>query len=331
MRRREFIALFGSAAATWPLRARAQQPERMRRIGVLMGWPESDSEAQAQIAAFRDGLQKLGWMEGRNILIETRWATPTNAAAMQRFAKELAALQPDVILASTTPTTTALLQQTRTIPIVFATVGDPIGSGFVTSLSRPGGNVTGFSTFEVSLGGKWLELLKEIAPRVARVALLFNPATATYAEPYLNSFKTAAASVGVEAIDAPVHDRSEFESVVAAQAREPDGGLVVIADAFTSAHRVEITSLAARYRLPALYPWRHFAEVGGLLSYGTDLIDNFRRAATYVDRILKGENQSELPVQAPVKFELVINLKAAKALGLTVPSSLLATADEVIE
>ena len=184
---------------------------------------------------------------------------------MQRFAKELAALQPDVILASTTPTTTALLQQTRSIPIVFATVGDPIGSGFVTSLSRPGGNVTGFSTFEVSLGGKWLELLKEIAP--ARVALLFNPATATYAEPYLNSFKTAAASVGVEAIDAPVHDRSEFESVVAAQAREPDGGLVVIADAFTSAHRVEITSLAARYRyrLPAFYPWRHFAEVGVVL------------------------------------------------------------------
>jgi putative ABC transport system substrate-binding protein len=257
MRRREFIALFGSAAATWPLRARAQQPERMRRIGVLMGWPESDSEAQAQIAAFRDGLQKLGWMEGRNILIETRWATPTNAAAMQRFAKELAALQPDVILASTTPTTTALLQQTRTIPIVFATVGDPIGSGFVTSLSRPGGNVTGFSTFEVSLGGKWLELLKEIAPRVARVALLFNPATATYAEPYLNSFKTAAASVGVEAIDAPVHDRSEFESVVATQAREPDGGLVVIADAFTSAHRVEITSLHARSRASGSGAWAH--------------------------------------------------------------------------
>jgi putative tryptophan/tyrosine transport system substrate-binding protein len=331
MRRREFITLLGGAAIAWPLRARAQQPERMRRIGVLMGWPESDSEAQAQIAAFRDGLQKLGWMEGRNILIETRWATPTDAAAMQRSAKELAALQPDVILASTTPTTTALLQQTRTIPIVFATVGDPIGSGFVTSLSRPDGNATGFSTFEVSLGGKWLELLKEIAPRVARVALLFNPATATYAKPYLNSFKTAAASVGVEAIDAPVHDRSEFESVVAAQAREPDGGLVVIADAFTSAHRVEITSLAARYRLPAFYPWRHFAEVGGLLSYGTDLIDNFRRAATYVDRILKGEKPSELPVQAPVKFELVINLKAAKALGLTVPSSLLATADEVIE
>jgi putative tryptophan/tyrosine transport system substrate-binding protein len=331
MRRREFTTLLGGLAFAWPLAAHAQRPERMRRIGVLMGWPESDSEAQAQIAAFRDELQKLGWMEGRNILIETRWATPTDAAAMQRLAKELAALQPDVILASTTPTTTALLRQTRTIPIVFATVGDPIGSGFVTSLSRPGGNATGFSTIEVSLGGKWLELLKEIAPRVARVALLFNPATATYAEPYLNSFKSAAASVGVKAIGAPVNDRSEFESVVAAQAREPDGGLVVIADAFTSAHRVEITSLAARYRIPALYPWRHFTEVGGLLPYGTDLIDNFRRAATYVDRILKGENQSELPVQAPVKFELVINLKAAKALGLTVPSSLLATADEVIE
>jgi putative tryptophan/tyrosine transport system substrate-binding protein len=257
MRRREFTTLLGGLAFAWPLAAHAERPERMRRIGVLMGWPESDSEAQAQIAAFRDELQKLGWMEGRNILIETRWATPTDAAAMQRFAKELAALQPDVILASTTPTTTALLQQTRTIPIVFATVGDPIGSGFVTSLSRPGGNATGFSTIEVSLGGKWLELLKEIAPRVARVALLFNPATATYAEPYLNSFKTAAASVGVKAIGAPVHDRSEFESVVAAQAREPDGGLVVIADAFTSAHRVEITSLHARSRASGSGAWAH--------------------------------------------------------------------------
>jgi putative ABC transport system substrate-binding protein len=332
MRRREIIALVGGAlVAAWSSATRAEQAERTRRIGVLMGWPESDSEAKAQIAAFRDGLQKLGWMENRNALIDTRWASPSDAAAMQRLAKELAALQPDVILASTTPTTTALLQQTRTIPIIFATVGDPIGSGFVTSLSRPGGNATGFSTVETSIGGKWLELLKEIAPRVARVALLFNPATATYAEPYLNSFKSAAISFAVVAIEAPVHDRSDFESVVAALAREPDSGLVVMGDAFTSAHRVEITSLASRYRLPASYPWRHFAEVGGLLSYGVDLADNFRRAATYVDRILKGEKPSELPVQAPVKFELVINLKTAKALGLTVPDKLLALADEVIE
>ena len=303
----------------------------MRLIGVLMGYAESDSEGQAQIAAFRDGLQKLGWMEGRNTRIDTRWATSADAAAMQRFAKELVALQPDVILASSTPTTTALLQRTRTIPIVFATVGDPIGSGFVASFPRPGGNVTGFITVEGSMGGKWLVLLKEIAPRVNRIAFLLNPATATYAESYLNAFKAAAASVVVEAIVAPVHDRSEFDTVIAAQAREPNSGLIVIADAFTVAYRVEITSLAARYRLPAIYPFRLFAEVGGLLSYGVDLTDNFRRAATYVDRILKGEKPSELPVQAPTKYELVINLKTAKALGLDVPLFLQQRADEVIE
>ena len=303
----------------------------MRLIGVLMGYDESDSEAQAQIAAFRDGLQKLGWMEGRNTRIDTRWATPIDAAAMQQFAKELVALQAEVILASTTPTTAALLQQTRTIPIVFATVGDPIGSGFVASFPRPGGNVTGFVTIEGSLGGKWLELLKEIAPHVKRVAFLLNPATATYAKSYLNAFKAAAASVAVEAVAAPVHDRPEFDTVIAAQARDPNSGLIVLADAFTVAHRVEITSLAARYRLPAIYPFRLFAEVGGLLSYGVDLTDNFRRAATYVDRILKGEIPADLPVQAPTKYELVINLKTAKGLGLTIPSLLLATADTVIE
>jgi putative tryptophan/tyrosine transport system substrate-binding protein len=333
MRRREFITMLGGVASPvlWPLGARAQRPERMRLIGVLMGYSENDSEGQAQIAAFRDGLRKLGWTEGSNIRIDTRWATPTDAAAMQRFAKELVALQPEVILASTTPTTTALLEQTRTIPVVFATVGDPIGSGFVASFPRPGGNVTGFITVEGSLGGKWLELLKEIAPRVNRVAFLLNPATATYAESYLNAFKAAAASVAVEAIVAPVHDRSEFDTVIAAQAREPNSGLIVIADAFTVAYRVEITSLAARYRLPAIYPFRLFVEVGGLLSYGADLTDNFRTAATYVDRILKGEKPSELPVQAPVKFELAINLKTAKALGLDVPLLLQQRADAVIE
>ena len=331
MQRREFITLLCGVAVAWPPAALAQQPERMRLIGVLMGYAESDSEAQAQIAAFRDELQKLGWMEGRNTRIDARWAEPTDAAAMQQFAKELVALQPEVILASSTPTTTALLQQTRIIPVVFATVGDPIGSGFVVSFPRPGGNVTGFITVEGSLGGKWLELLKQVAPHVDRVALLLNPATATYAESYLNAFKAAAASVGVQAVAAPVHDRSEFDAVIAAQAREPNSGLIVLADTFTVFHRVEITSLAARYRLPAIYPFRLFAEVGGLLSYGVDLTDNFRRAATYVDRILMGEKPSELPVQAPTKFELVINLKTAKALGLDVPPSLLATADEVIE
>jgi putative tryptophan/tyrosine transport system substrate-binding protein len=331
MRRREFITLAASAGVVWPLAAWGQRPERMRLVGVLMGYAESDSEAQAQIAAFRDGLRKLGWIEGRNIRIDTRWTTPTDPAAMQPFAKELIALQPDVILASTTPTTTALLQQTRMVPIVFATVGDPIGSGFIASFPRPGGNVTGFATFESSLVGKWLELLKEIAPRVNRVAFLFNPATATYAESYLNAFKAAAASLAVEAIAAHVHDTSEFESVIAAQAREPNSGLIVLGDAFTNAHSVDITSLAARYRLPAIYAWRLFAEHGGLLSYGVDLNDNFRRAAIYVDRILKGEKPSELPVQMPVKFELAINLKAAKALGLDVPLQLQQTADTIIE
>ena len=335
LRRREFITLLCGAAAApstlWPLAARAQQPDRMRRIGVLMGFAESDSEAQAYFAAFREELQKLGWTEGRNIRIDTRWAA-ADAEAIQRFAQELVALQPDLILSQVTLTTAALLQQTRTIPIVFAMVADPVGSGFVASLSRPGGNATGFASNEGSMSGKWLELLKEIAPRVARVAMLFNPATAAlFAEYYLNPFKAAAASFAVEAIAAPVRDRSELESVVAAQARESNRGLIVIPDAFTNAHRAEITSLAARYRLPAVYSSRQFTELGGLLSYGFDRLDNFRRAAIYADRILKGEKPSELPVQAPVKFELVINLKVAKALGLDVPLHLQQRADEVIE
>ena len=260
-----------------------------------------------------------------------RWATADDAEARQRFAKELVALQPDLILSNNTPTTAALLQQTRAIPIVFATVSDPVGSGFVASLARPGGNVTGFQTAVGSLAGKWLELLKEIAPSANRVAVLFNPATAPYAEAYLSPFKAAAASLAVDAIAAPVRDMSELESVVATQARAPNGGLIVMPDSFTDVHRAEITSLAARYSLPAVYPRRIFAELGGLLSYGIDQFDNYRRAATYADRILKGAKPSELPVQAPVKFELAINLKTAKALGLDVPSTLLARADEVIE
>jgi putative ABC transport system substrate-binding protein len=329
MRRRTFISLVGGAA-TWPLAARAQQPERMRRIGMLMGYAENDSEAQAWIAAFREGLQKLGWTEGRNIRVDTRWAS-ADAEAMQRFAQELVALQPDLILSATTPAVAALLQQTRTILIVFALVADPVGSGFVASFARPGGNVTGFVIVEGSLGGKWLELLKEIAPRVVRVAMLFNPSTALYAEFYLNPFKAAAASLGVEAITAPVHDMSELESVVARLAREPNSGLVVIPDSFLNLYRAEVTSLAARYRLPAVYPYRDFTELGGLLSYGTDRLDNWRRAAGYVDRILKGEKPADLPVEAPSKYELVLNLKTAKALGLDVPWILQQRADEVIE
>jgi putative ABC transport system substrate-binding protein len=331
MRRRDFISLLGGAAVAWPIAARAQQPERVRRIGVLMGYPENDLEGTAFFAVFREGLDRLGWVEDRNTRFDTRWATADDAEARQRFAKELIALQPDLILSNNTPTTAALLQQTRAIPIVFATVSDPVGSGFVTSLARPGGNVTGFQTAVGSLAGKWLELLKEIAPSVSRVAFLFSRATASYAEAYLNPFKAAAASLAVEAIAAPVRDISELESVVAAQARAPSGGLIVMPDSFTDVHRAEITSLAARYSLPAVYPRRIFAELGGLLSYGVDQFDNYRRAASYVDRILKGERPSELPVQAPIKFELVINLKAAKALGLDVPVHLQQRADEVIE
>jgi putative ABC transport system substrate-binding protein len=296
-----------------------------------MASAENDQEGQARVAAFREELQKLGWAEGRNIRIDYRWTTADDAASIQRFAKELVALQPDLILSNNTPTTAPLLQQTRTIPIIFALGADPVGSGFVASVPRPGGNVTGFMVMEPTMAGKWLELLKEIAPRIARVAFLFNPATATYANDFLKHFKAAAASFGVEAITAPVRDRPDLESVVTAQAREPNGGLIAMPDPFLLAHRAEITSLAARYRLPAVYPFRFFAELGGLLSYGNDLIDNFRSAATYADRILKGAKPSELPVQAPVKFELVINLKTAKALGLDVPLHLQQRADEVIE
>ncbi len=295
LKRRKFITLLGGAAA-WPLAARAQQAERVRRIGVLTAYSESDPEAQARVGAFREGLQKLGWTEGRNIRIDARWAT-SDSALMQRFAEELVALQPELILSSSRPTTAALLHQTRTIPIIFAIVADPVGSGFVASFPRPGGNVTGFTDIQPTIAGKWL----------------------------------AAASFAVEAIAAPVRDRSDLNSVIAAQARAPNGGLIVMPDAFIVTHRAEITLLAARYRLPAVYSYRIFTDAGGLLSYGSDLVDNFRRAATYADRILKEAKPSELPVQAPVKFELVINLKTATALGLDVPWFLQQRADEVIE
>ena len=330
MRRREFLGVLGGGAAAWPLAARAQQGERIRRIGVLMSFAESDPQAQAWVAAFREGLQQLGWAEARNIAIDIRWAT-TDMAVIQRSVKELVALQPDLVLSSSTPTTAALLQQTRTIPIIFATATDPIGSGFVASLNRPDGNVTGFVLFESTMASKWLELLKEISPRINRVVFIFNPTTAPYAEKYVNSFKGAAASFAAQAIVVPVQDKSELESVVAAHAREPNSGMIAMPDSFIAAHRAEIISLAARHRLPAVYPYRSFTDFGGLLSYGSDMRDNYRRAATYADHILKGAKPSDLPVQAPTKYELVINLKTAKALGLTVPPTLLTRADEVIE
>jgi len=329
MRRREFM-LVGAATAAWPLGAHAQQGDRMRCLGILMVGAESDPQYQTDVAVFREGLQKLGWVDGQNIRIEVRWAG-FNAETMRRYAKELIALQPDLILSNDTPTTATLLQQTRTVPIVFATVADPVGSGFVASFARPGGNATGFAVYEASLGGKWLELLKETVPSVSRAVVIFNPATAPFADNQLKSINNAATTFGVEVSVAYVHDVSELETVVATQAREPNSGLIVLNEDFMIAHRVEIISLAARYRLPAVYPFRFFAELGGLISYGVNLNDNFRRAVSYADRILRGAKPSELPVQAPVKFELVINLTTAKALGLTVPPTLLGRADEVIE
>jgi putative tryptophan/tyrosine transport system substrate-binding protein len=328
MKRRELIALVCGAAA-WPLAALAEQAERMRRVGVLMAYAESDQEAKTRVAMFRERLQELGWTDGRNIQLNICWAT--GSEKISRFAQELAASQSDVILSSTTPTTKALLRQTRTIPIVFATVADPIGSGFVTSLPRPGGNTTGFTNIEGSMAGKWLELLKQIAPRVDRVALLFNPATAPYAQIYIDPFRNAAAALAVEAIVTPVGDTSELEAAVAALASAPNGGLMLMPGPFMSNRSEQITMLTARHRLPAVFPFRYYAELGGLLSYGSDQHDNYRRAAAYVDRILRGDKVGELPVQAPVKFALTINLRTAKALGLTFPPELLAQADEVIE
>ena len=331
MKRREFITLLGGAVAAWPIAAPAQQPERVRRIGVLMGVVEGLPVYRANLGALREGLQTLGWTDGRNVRIDTRWAAPGNVEALQLGAKELVAMQPDLILSHTTPTTATLLQQTRSIPIIFVFVTDPLGSGFVASFSHPGGNVTGFIVVEPGVAGKWLELLKEIAPRVSRVAFLFNPTTAPYAEYFLKPFKAAAESFAVEAIAAPVRDTSELASVIGIHAREPNGGLIVMPDTFTETHIREIISLAASNRLPSVYPFRYWAELGGLLSYGVEQTDNFRRAATYADRILKGTKPSDLPVQGPVKLTLTINLKTAKALGLDVPWFLQQRADEVIE
>ena len=262
--------------------------------------------------------------------IDYRWGA-LNAESRRQFAKELVAMQPDVIFSQNTPTTATLHQQTQTVPIVFVLVSDPIGSGFVTSFPRPGGNITGFIAMEATVAGKWLGLLKEIAPHITRVIFLFNPTTAAYFELYLNPLKAAAQSYGVEVIVAPVHDPSELETVVALNAREPNGGLIAMSDAFLNVYRNEVTSLAARYRLPAIYPYHYFFDVGGLMYYGPEMVDQYRRAASYINRILKGEKPAELPVQAPTKYELAINVKTAKALGSTVPPTLLARADEVIE
>lgn len=326
MRRRQFISLLGAAAAL-PLATRAQQ-QRVRHIGILTSSDEGDPEAQAGIAAFRDGLTKLGWVEGRNLAIDIRW-TKADAELLNRSAQDLAALQPDLILTSSTPAARVMLQQTRTIPVVFVLAADPVGSGFVASLPKPGGNATGFTPIVGSLGGKWVELVKQIAPDIGRINLIYNPPSAPFIDAYLGSFKAAAAALSLEASVTPVQDIHEVEAQVSASGT--NSGLVVIPDAFTVGHRAEIAALTDRYRVPAVFWSRSFAELGGLLTYGPVLVDEYRRAAAYADRILKGEKPSELPVQTPVKFELVVNMKTAKAFGLTVPEKLRALADDVIE
>jgi putative ABC transport system substrate-binding protein len=330
MRRREFIALFGVAALAGPRAARAQQADRVRRVGVLMSRAAGDPEEQARFAGFLQGLQKLGWTDGRNVRIDYRWAA-ADADRSRTYAAELVALAPDVILASGSASVAGLLQTTRTVPIVFVNVIDPVGAGYVARLARPGGNATGFTAFEYSLSGKWLELLKEIAPNLTRIAILRDPALAAGIGQFAAIQAMAPSSFGVELSPIDVRDGGEIERDVATFARESNGGLIVTGSSSAAVHRELIVMLAARHRLPAVYPFRYFVTSGGLISYGPDPIDVFRRAAGYVDRILKGEKAADLPVQAPTTYELAINLKTAKALGLTLPPSLLARADEVIE
>ena len=329
MQRREFITLLGGAAVAWPRAARAQQADRMRRVGVLWNLAADDPEGQARQRAFLQGLQELGWTDGRNMRIDYRWAGG-DADRFRRYAAELVALAPDVILASASQSVAALLQTTRTVPIVFGSIIDPVGAGFVARLARPGGNATGFTLYEYSLSGKWLELFKEIAPNLTRIAILRDPALAAGIGQFA-AIQGASSSFGVELSPIDVRDAGEIERDVVAFARESNGGLIVTGSSGAVVHRELIIMLATQHRLPAVYFSRFFVTSGGLISYGPDPTDQFRRAAGYVDRILKGEKAADLPVQAPTKYEMAINLKAAKAIGLTVPPSLLARADEVIE
>jgi len=326
--RREFITLLASTAA-WPFAAHARHSERMRRIGVLMGLVANDPEAHSRVAVFENGLRELGWVKGRNLSIEYRWAGDGNG--LRDHVAELLAMEPDLILANTTPVTAALQKQSRTVPIVFAQVSDPVGQGLVSNLAHPGGNLTGSTSFEFSIGTKWLEALKQTAPHVTRVLLMFNPQSAPFADLFLGPVEAAAPNLSVASIRAAVCDPADVDRMFDALAREPNGGLIVLPDISMTNYREAIVALAARHRIPAIYPFRYFAMSGGLMSYGTDLAEVSWRAATYVDRILKGEKPGDLPVQAPTKYELVINLKTAKALGLDVSPTLLALADEVIE
>jgi putative ABC transport system substrate-binding protein len=329
IRRREFVSLLGGAAA-WPLMARAQQPERMRRVGVLLGLTSDDPESAARIAAFAQGLQEAGWSVGRNIRIEYRWGAG-DASRLRRDAAELISIAPDAILASSSPAMAAVLQQApRTVPIVFVAVTDPVGAGLVASLGRPGGNITGFTVFEYGLSGKWLELLKQIAPKVTRAAILRDPAIASGIGQYA-AIQSIAPSLGMELSPVGVEDADAIERAINEFARGPNGGLLVTASPLTAVHRALIIALAAKHRLPTIYPFRYFVTSGGLISYGPDLVEQHRLAASYIGRILKGEKPADLPVQNPTKYELVINLKSAKTLGLDIPASVYARADEVIE
>ena len=328
-RRRAFIILLGGAAAAWPLVAGAQQAERMRRVGVLMSLSESDPEARAWVTALKEGLQRLGWEQDRNVRIDYRWSAGDDQR-LRTYAAELVGMAPDVIFAGVTPALAALHQQTRTLPIVFVQVSDPVKLGFVASLAQPGGNMTGFATFEHPIGGKWLELLKDSAPGRTRVAVIFDSQVRSQ-PPYLQAIEAAAPSFGVQLTLADVHNAAEIERAIDAFAQQPNGALLVVPNPLTILERDRIIMLAARHRLPAVYPYRFFAGSGGLMSYGIDLADQYRRAASYVDLILKGAKPGDLPVQLSAKFELVVNLKTAKALGLTIPEPFLQHADEVIE
>jgi putative tryptophan/tyrosine transport system substrate-binding protein len=330
MKRREFMTLLGGATVAWPLAAHAQQAAGTRRVGVLMNLSEKDLEAQRLVTAFREGLAQLGWIDGGNLRMDYRWASG-DVGRIRTLAKELVELSPDIIVGYATPSVVALQQETRSIPIVFLSVTDPVGQGLVASLANPGGNITGFAVFEFSLGAKWMEALKQIVPGLRRVTTIFNPKTAPYYALYVRAIEKAASSYAVEPIVVEVHDDAEIEHAISTLAGEPDGGLIVMPDSFNMVHRRTIIEVVDRYRLPAMYYFPFFAADGGLISYGPDEIDMFRRTAGYVDRILKGAKVGDLPVQQPTNFRLVINLKTAKALGIDVPASLLARADEVIE
>jgi ABC-type uncharacterized transport system substrate-binding protein len=330
MRRREFIAGLGSAVVARPLAARAQQPERLRHVGVLMNVVQEDPGGAADVMAFRQGLAELGWIEGRNIHIEFRWPGG-DIDRVQTFAKELVGLRPDVLIGRSTPTTAALKQETATIPIIFVNVPEPVEQGFVQSFARPGGNITGFTNFEASIGGKWLQLLKEVDPRIARVAVIYNPQTAPFAGLFLRSVESAAPTFAVEAVAMPIQSDADIETALSMFATQPSSGLIAIPDSFTGQHRDRIIALAARYRLPALYAIPSATPSGGLMAYAVDTRDTMQRAAGYVDRILKGAKPGDLPVQQAARFQLSINLKTAKAIGLDVAPNLAARADEVIE